>query len=292
MKNIPSLLLDYYGKQGTSTCYLVKIVTKNGQVYGFTTLDANVNFDDGTGVLSYSSRQELRPQKIQESADFEVDNTDLLGWFSQSLQNMVVTGLFDFAEMYIYRVSYLRLELGHEVIGYGTVGEIDFSKSVGGKRKVEFRSLMQQLKQTVNELYSLTCRADFGDERCGKPLVWEAGSVFSVGTNPYADIVVAGPSRPAGYFDLGVIEVLSGPNAGAELEVESWAADGTVRLTFLSPFPFTGAETLRIRQDCDKTEASCIAYGNIARMRAEHMTPVQDQGIMVPGAYVKSAGSA
>lgn len=291
MKTIPLALLDAYAKPGTSTCFLVKLVTKKNEVLGFATADRNVRFDDGAGFVTYKAYQELRPQKFQEDSTFDVDNTELLGWFSQAVENMVVTGQFDFAELTVYRVNYLRLDRGAEVMAYGTVGEVSFSKSTNGNRKVEFRSLLQQLKQTVNQLYSLTCRADFGDARCGMPLAWETATVSAVGSDPYADITLSGLVRADGYFDLGVLEVLSGPNAGAEIEVESWLSSGVVRLTFLAPFAFVGGESVRIRRDCNKTATACIAYGNIARMRAEHMTPVQDQGVMVPGAYIRSSGA-
>lgn len=290
MKTIPLALLDAYGKPGTSTCFLVKLVTKAAEVLGFATLDRNVLFDDGLGVVSYSAYQELKPQKFQEDNTFDVDNTELAGWFGQAIENLVIAGKFDLAELTIYRVNYLRLDRGFEIMAHGTVGSVSFNKTARGKRKVEFRSLMQQLKQPVNQMYSLTCRADFGDSRCGMPLVWENATVSAVGLNPRADITVTGLARPTGYFDLGVMEVLSGPNTGATIEVERWVA-GMVRLTFLAPFPFTPGVLLRFRRDCDKTEATCIAYGNIINMRAEHKTPVQDQGIMVPGAYIKSGGA-
>jgi uncharacterized phage protein (TIGR02218 family) len=290
MKKIPITLLDSFAKPGRSTCFAIKAVCKDGDVLGFTTLDADITFNDTFHTVTYSAWNELRPQNIQQQADFSVDNTDLLGWFDSTLEAAVLSGKLDWAELTIYRVSYLRLALGAEVVAYGTVGEIDFGADTKSKRKVEYRSLKQQLQQVVTEQYSLTCRNQFGDERCGMPFVWFDGTVSAVGDNPYVKFTITGVAQPDDYFQLGIIEFLTGQNAGATIEVETWLASGVVQTSFLLPFPASVGDTLRIRKDCGKTEADCIAYGNIVNMRAEHLTPVQDQSLMVPGAYIKSEG--
>lgn len=291
-KNIPLALLDAYSRRGTSTCFVIKVVTRENLVYGFTTADFVVRFDDGLGIVQYKPNEELRPQNIQSSADMTVDNTKLIGWFSQLVEQKVLSGAFDAAEITIYRVSYLRLSYGYEIVGYGTVGEIEYSSDAKDKRKVEFRSLTQQLTINVNQFYSLTCRAEFGDDKCGMPFVWFDGTVELIpDQNDYIVFKVNGIAQPEGYFELGVINIVDGPNAGADLEVESWAADGTVKLSYVAPYPLTDGINVRLRKDCGKTESDCIAYGNIVNMRAEHLTPTEDQSVMVPGAYIKSQNS-
>lgn len=291
MKKIPTPLQVNLEKQGTSTCFLVKIVCKDGDALGFCSLDADLTFNDGEHNLTYDSAQELFPQNLQQELDYSVDNTDLLGWFNSTMETQVLAGKFDFAEVTIYRCAYLVLSSGVEVLAYGTVGEIDFMPTSDGKRKVEYRGLTQQLKTNVSQPWSLTCRAEFGDDRCGMPFVWYNGTVSAVGDDPYTKFTTSGVAQPDDYFVLGVIEFLTGDNAGKELEVESWLASGIVQLSFLAPYPVAIGDTFRIRQDCDKTETSCKNYGNIINMRAESKTPVQDQAIMVPGAYIKSVGS-
>lgn len=291
-KNIPTLLLDQYGKPGTSTCFLVKIVTKENGVFGFTTADFIINFNDGFGSIPYVPDEELRPQNIQSSADMTVDNTKLIGWFSDEIEQKVLSGAFDSGEISIYRVSYLRLAYGYEVVAFGRVGDIEFSTDAKEKRKIEFRSLTQQLIVNGNQFYSLTCRADFGDDKCGMPFEWHNGTIDLIpGENPFLTFKITGVSQPADYFELGVVNYLSGDNEGADLEVESWAADGTVKLSYPSPYPAGDGDSIRIRRDCGKTETDCINYDNIVNMRAEHLTPTEDQSLMVPGAYIKSQNS-
>lgn len=288
-KNIPIALLDTFGKPGTSTCYLVKIVTREDGIFGFASTDFIVNFNDGLTLTAYQPDEELRPQNIQSSADMTVDNTKLIGWFNDAVERKVLSGAFDAAEITIYRVSYLRLSDGYEIVGYGTVGEVEYNSDAKDKRKVEFRSLTQQLVANTNQFYSLTCRADFGDDRCGMPFVWFDGEVELIpDQNAFLIFKVTGIVQPDDFFALGVLHVVDGDNAGADLEIESWDSDGNVKLSYVSPYVFVNGINVKLRQDCEKTETACIAYGNIINMRAEHLTPVEDQSLMVPGAYIKS----
>lgn len=292
MKTIPIALQERLDRPTGGWAFLAKIVSKKtGAVYGFTTLDEDITFNDKFHNVVYSCENELRPQNIEHAADFDPDNTQLVGWFNKGLEKLVLAGRFDRAEITIYRVAYLRLDLGAEIVAYGTVGDIAFSANAKSRRKIEYIGLRGQLQQVVNEMYSLTCRAQFGDNRCKMPYVWEEGTIQGVTTSPYLEFQIVGPTRPAGYFDFGVIEVLSGDNTGATLEVELWEANGYVHLSFLAPYPFKNNDRLRIRRDCGKTETDCLGYNNIINMRAEHLTPVENAGVMVPGAYIKAVNA-
>jgi len=292
MKNIPAALQSAYDKPGTSVCFLVKIVRRDGGIDGFCSVDKDITMFDGIDTVTYDSAQELRPQNIQQELNYEPDNTDLLGWFGEDVEKRVLAGIYNSAEVTIYRVAYLNLSAGVEFIASGIVGAIDFSADGKGKRKIEYNGLTKLLSQTVNESYSLTCRNQFGDYRCGMPFVWSNATITEVGANAYMTFKVAGGVAPDGYYDFGVIKVLTGDNAGADkLEVEQWLMDGTVQLSFLAAYPFKVGDQLQLRRDCGKTAADCIAYNNIINMNAEHLTPVQDKSIMVPGAYIKSVGS-
>lgn len=290
MKTIPLALMTALAKPGRSTCFLIKAVCKDGTVMGFTSLDANVRLNDGIHEVVYSSRQQMQPQNMQQDINYTVDNTNLLGWFDEELEKLVVSGKMDLAELTIYRCTYQVLSNGVEVVAYGNVGEVDFAENARGKRKIEFRSLMQQLKQVVNEMYSLTCRAQFGDERCKMPFVWETATVVDV-DDPHLIFTLDGVDQDDEWFDFGVIEFTSGDNVGATLEVETWKTSGLTTLSFVTPYPVQVGDELRIRRDCGKTFTDCKNYDNVINMRAEHLTPVENSSLMIPGAFVKSVGA-
>lgn len=291
MKDIPLLLLDKMERRGRSMCFLVKVVertpTGEGPVWGFASVDKRLVFNDGTHTVSYDPAQELRPQNIQNTHDMELDNTELSGWFNEVIEQRVISGNFNSAQVTVYRVAYFDLAAGAEIIAYGEIGKVDYSASSKNKRKMEFISLTKMLKLKQNDQYSLTCRNDFGDDHCGMPFVWHAATVVQVEDN-LMRFKISGVSQPDDYFQLGMVVFDDGANATYDMEVESWTADGWVTLSFVTPYEITVGTNLRIRQDCLKTATACKAYGNIVNMDAEHLTPVQDQSLMVPGAYVKS----
>lgn len=287
MKRIPIQLQQVYDKPGRSTTFCVKVVSRSGNVYGFTNLDDVVRFDDGEHFVEYDPTQALVPQNIQQTFDMDPDNTELHGWFSNTLKDLIAAGEFNSAEITVYRVAYLRLSAGAEVVAYGLIGTVQYSAAHSGKRKVEFRGLDELITVAQTELYSLTCRNDFGDEQCKMPFVWEDGVVEEV-DDAQMLFRISGVARPDGWFVLGVVRFVDGENATAELEVETWEADGWIKLSFPTRQNINVGDNVRIRQDCDKTWTSCRAYNNVINMNAEHLAPVQDTSIMVPGAYIKS----
>ena len=289
-RDIPIELLDAFARPGKSTCFLVKVKSlSNSDIFGFTTLDAALRFNDGRDEVLYRASNILKPQNIQATWDIEdPDNTELHGWFDDILAQTVSAGLLTGGEITIYRVAYNRLSYGAEIVGFGTVGKAEFSASKQGSRKVEFRGLSDALRRKINPVYSLTCRNTFGDERCGKAFVWENATISSVSNNLMA-FTVTGPSRPDDYYGFGVVKFVDGNNANVEMEVETWGTDGTVKLSFVTPYPIESGVQVQFRQDCDKLDTTCInTYNNIINFNGEHLTPVQDQSLMVPGAYIKS----
>lgn len=292
MKHIPILLKESYKKTGRDTCFLIKIVSKkNGQVFPFTTLDAALKFDDGDHNVWYMPNQVLQPQNMQATLDMEVDNTELHGWFDDLVAQAINAGLLGAAEVSIYRINYLHPEWGYEVVDYGVVGRIEFTATNESNRIIEFSGLDRFLKTKKNPVYSHTCRNAFGDDRCGMPLIWENAVVAEV-SNPYFLFRVSGLSRPDNWFNFGNILFNAGDNTNAELEVETWDEDGWVKLSFVTPYPIVDSIAVKLRQDCDKLASTCIdTYNNIVNNASEHLTPTQDQSLMVPGAYIKSTNA-
>lgn len=288
MKSIPVALQTHYSQPATTTCRLLRIETKGGTVIGMTDLDADVAYNDGSGLVTYKADNGFRPERLQQSADFAVDNTEASGWVADTgvTEQQIRAGLFDYARFRYYRVNYLDLTQGHEVLQTGTLGETKFS---GQEFRVELRSLTQQLKQTISKLYSKTCRATFGDAQCGKAFVWVAGTVTALGAETNRIFTDSALAQADNHFRLGVVEWLTGANAGAQMEVDTYTAK-TLTLSLALPYAIAVGDTFRVRQDCDKTPATCkTTHANLVNFRGEPFIPTDGGQSQVPGAEIERA---
>ena len=289
MKTIPIQLQTHLQGYATTWCYLMRIACVGkfkGIVRGCTSLDDPITYDDGDGAVLYRSDNGFMPAKFQQDAGFGVDNTEVTGWVTDEeiTEADILAGIFDSAEVTIYRVNYMDLSQGHEVVAFGTLGETQFNEN---SWKCEFRSITQQAKQPYGKVYSLTCRNQYGDKKCKMPFEWFNATIDNLGEDPMLVIVASELTQADGFFAPGVIEVLSGPNAGADMDVDEFFEGGIIRLALQMPVPFQVGDNIRIRVDCDKLFETCKAKGNVLEFRGEHLTPVADTGLAVPGAYVE-----
>lgn len=315
MKTIPIALQNHLNEDATTVCLLTRIETKDGTVFGFTDLDEDVLYDDGDGAVTYSAENGFTPSRIQSAADTSVDNAEIVGVVSATGITMaqIRAGLFDGATVTVYRVNYMATSNGHEVVQYGRSGETTFSETGW---KTEFRSLMQLLKQPISTPYSIECRARFGSKAigtnqvdsngdvsfeeqhpCGKDFVWFGGSVTSVGASPKTTFIDTGLTQADEFFSPGVVEWLTGENAGAQMEVDAYENDSNghyVRLALPMAYEISSGDTYRIRQDCSKrwddADHGCLYhYGSerVNNFQGEPDIPVSDGGAnMVPGAQI------
>jgi len=281
MKRIPIQLQTHLQQPATTWCLLLRVQCKNGTVLGFTTLDEDIHYNDGAGSIHYRAANGLAPQRLQAAADFGVDNTDFSGVVTDTgiTAQQILAGLLDYAQVALYRVNYLDLSHGHEIVMVGTCGQ---THVYGNQFKCEFRSLMQQARQSISRVYSLSCRADYGDKRCGLPFHWYNAQVSAVNKDdPRREFISNDLNHFAapGLFDLGIIHWLSGANAGQEVEIETHLVNGRLVLSFPLGFPVKAGDLFRIRQDCDKTIETCRARHNAIHFRGEHLTPVADTSV-------------
>lgn len=307
MKSIPIALQAHLDQDATTLCQLVRVETKDGTVFGFTDLDADVAYDDGDGSVTYAAENGFTPSRMQASADTAVDNAEIDGVVMAGGITMaqIRAGLFDYASVRIYRVNYMSLSDGHEIIAVGTLGETRFSDTGW---KSEFRSLTQQLKQPLSPGYSIECRARFGSKPigtvgaeftelhpCGKDFTWYTGTVTGLGSNVRRIFVDAALAQAGDFFSPGVVEILDGPNAGAQMEVDAYdGATKTVTLALALPYALTAGVAYRIRQDCSKQWADedhgCLYHYGADRkdnFQGEPHIPVSDAGAnLIPGAQI------
>ncbi len=296
MRDISIQLADDFRQAANTRCFLFKVMPVGLDPLCLTTLDQDIDYDDGSGLKTYKARRGVTPYAVETAQDLSVDNSQMQALISEfELDGFTVDairrGVYDDARFVTYAVNYLDLSHGHVVVGAGFIGQV---KNVDGLTCFpELRSLSQTLKQkAVIERGSNSCRAQFGDARCQFPVddLWTNRTVTAVGLESDRTFTINGSAPGNDDFKPGVVEWLTGDNAGKTLEVES-NTGAVVTLAFPTDKPIQNGDTLRIRADCTKLwdgPRGCKFYdaiepGQLWRFRGEPFRPVADTAsLMVP----------
>lgn len=309
-RNIDVALVDHLGESANTTCRLLRIAPVGVTPFGITTLDRDVPFDDGDGLIIYRARRGYTASQQVGSADLSVENSEaeaLLAEypFDGVTLEMVRRGVLDDARFVEYLVNYLDEDTSSKVIlGTGTIGELRVDKNL--RVYIERRSLTQTLKQkSIIEAGSVNCRAAFCDERCKIDMapLWSSGVVSDVGAE--TDRTFSFDASPSSSFSAefsyvpGVVYWRTGANAGRSYEIESADVDSsfamTVSLQFPTEEPIADGDEFDIRPDCNKewgpngtdlqgTVNNCLYWNNRLNFRGEPFRPVADSAALgVPG---------
>jgi uncharacterized phage protein (TIGR02218 family) len=303
-KFIPPDLLAHYRQDAVTVCLLTRIKCKDGTLQGYTDLDVSVTYDpanvdpgntgDDWGPLVHkASNGGAYLAQLQTAANLSVDNSEvtlLPGTESISVEQ-ALSGFYDNADVRFYRVNYMDLSMGHECVAVGKLGNCRVSGQVA---IVEYRSLTQQLKQPDSRLYLIPCEHKFGSPRCGKNFTWTSGEVTSVDPTNALRIFGTDLAPTDDFYVPGVIEWLTGDNAGKQMEVDQ-NTGGTFALSLPMLFAIQIGDTFRVRQDCSKiwgdAEHGCIYHYDAATRALKFGgypdIPVADGGVaMIPGGQV------
>lgn len=292
-RTIPINLVGHLKSAATTVCFLLKVRPRRSPVFGLTTLDRDVTYDDGSGdgPIVYRARRGYTPSDHVSNASLGVDNSEATGLLAEypvdgMTQEGIARGDYDGARFWQYLVNYIDVSQGHTTVNSGRVGQVRSADAL--TVITELRSLMQVLKQkSIIEVTSVGCRARFGDERCKMPFEWSNATVTSVGAE--SDRTFAVSTIPAGFKVPAIVEWLTGANAGRENEIEEYDEDaGLLSLMIPTYAPIVSGDTARIRRDCDKSKAMCRDdYDNLNNMRAEPELPRADgASLQTPSAPV------
>lgn len=322
VRTISAELQEHLDSGMTTVCLLMKITPQapGYDVVGITSLDRDVIYDDGDGDITYHCAVGMIPSEMVSTAAMDVGNgqiTHLVDQYAQYnlgfTEDDIARGAYDYANFTLMLVNYEDLTMGHMLFPpeVGQLGQmtVESGLSVIG----ETADLSKKLKQTVVEKDSITCRAIFGSQPlgtpgdsdgsvitqrfpCGKDLsgLWTNGDVTSVGVETSRTFTDSGLGLAANSQVPGMLEWLTGDNAGRFYEVESQSGAGVVSLWLPTMFPIQVGDTFRIRPDCTKwvegTNGCKFHFGVPEwknHYRGEPYIPISDaDSINTPGATV------
>lgn len=310
---VPPAIQEKLDDGVTTLCLLIRIdpVTPGYSSYGAAMLDRDVPYDDGEGLIQYSAVIGFQPTSIAYSSNLSVDNAEATGLMPEFdfpiSEADINAGVYDFSEYVMYLVDYLDTDAGHVVLASGTIGRIRTIQD-GLSFVEELRGLTDQLKQSITEKDSLSCRAIFGSQPIGSgaeveqrfpcgfdaTTLLEAGTVESVGLESNRTFTDSGLSFAAGDLEPGMMKWLTGANAGRSYEIETNDDGGVISLAHPTAFPIQAGDTFQCRPDCNKVArdtskgcAASIRWGTEwpLHFRGEPDIPIGDAGANeTPGA--------
>jgi len=305
-KYIPAALQAHYDQPAVTVTLLMRIRTKTGEVYGFTDLDVGLRYDpsaydpgntgdDWGDILHRALNGGFSMSRLEGASNLTVDNSELtiLPGDDSITPQQLMAGFLDSADVRIYRVNYMDLSMGHECVAVGKLGNERVSENHG---LLEFLSLTNLLEQPEAELQTITCRHIFGGPNCPKAFTWTNGTVTGIdGDEPSHIFADSGITPDNDAFVPGVVEWLTGNNAGLQMDVEQNTA-GTFALMLPMGYAVQIGDTFRVRPDCTKlwgdAAKGCLFHWGEDRFRyfgGFPDIPTADGGAsMIPGALVRA----
>ena len=280
MKTISAGLDANLGRQQTSTAICWRAELTDSAVLGFTSHDRDIVFQG----VTYQASSGFAPSAVASNADLAVDNLDMEGVLrSPSItETDLQSGRWDFAKITVLLVNWADLTQGALVQKVGTIGAVRVER---GQFTAELRGLAQQVQQQVGQIYSATCRAKFGDARCGVALgpLTIAGTVTGVQSDrQFTDTSL---TQAEGYFRLGLVTFTSGDNSGRAFEISTFASGGVVSLELPAPFVIQAGNTFTISPGCGKRFVEdCVGrWTNAINFRGEPYVPGLDEMVRAGG---------
>lgn len=280
MKTLPGGLATHYQGDALTTAVAVKITRKDGAVYAYTSHDVPATIS-GTTYLASG----LIDSAFESGDSLAVDNLALTTLDDGSIftRSAVIGGLWQNASVYFFRYNWANLADGVEPLTTGTIGEVQMMQ---GQVRAEVRGLQQYLQQPVGIVSSKTCRARLGDAACTVSLAGytHSGTVSAVTSNQVFTAVAL--AQAADYFGDGLVEWLTGGNAGLKQKIKTHAGGGVFTTALPMPSTITIGDTFTAIAGCRKrlTEDCKTKFNNVLNFQGEPHRPGIDELTAEPDA--------
>lgn len=268
MKTLSASITSHLEQEVTTLAMCWKLTLRTGTVLTFTAHDQDLEI----GGVTYKATTGTSSSGIPSDLEMSVDSIDVQSFLDDEyiIESDVMAGLYDHAEVDVFKVNWASPGDGQIYLQKGRVGDVDIQ---GGIFIAEVRGRMQVLQSNINKMYAPVCRARLGGDECGVDL--ESYGVNSSITGETATRVFVCPSLGAvvDYFSRGLLTWTTGANAGLSSEVKE-NTDTSITLMMNPLFPVESGDTFRIYPGCDKSLETCRDfYNNVVNMRAEPFIP-------------------
>ena len=242
-------------------CTCIRVQDALGTYYGFTDHDIQLTIDG----LTYKPSAALERISMNLRNNAEVSNQELASAWSIDLpQDDLQSGIFDNAEVYVFKVSWVDVTLGKIDIFKGQLGTVQWSED--GFR-ADIVSSMQQLSKPLGATVTLKCRhklfSTANDQQIGFCGVNPASFTYSgsISTIVVQKLKFTMPtlSLASGFCSNGTIIWTGGNNNGFESFVKIHTSGGTDTIELFLPtnLAMQVGDTFTIYAGCNKTTYYC-----------------------------------
>lgn len=260
-----------------ATCW--RLERTDGQVYRWTDHDESLTVDSEVYEGSWSGG--FDKSAIESRIGLGPTDLEVVGFLGSGISRRdIEAGLFDAAQVRVFLVDWTNPDAGVVDLRTGVLGEAVVADQ--HTYKVEIRGLQAPFTQTVGEVYSPECRANFGDKRCGLDtqdytIEAEVDALLTLRSFTFIQTSLPPaepPPMPVDAWQFGVVRFTTGDNAGVTLEVKSIdTGTGTVELKFPMPHPAQAGDEFELLAGCDQRLKTCQAYENVINFRGEPHVP-------------------
>lgn len=283
VKALSSGLQEHLDGRATKMCYCWKVTRNDGLVQGFTDHDNTLTF----GGVTYEASSGFTATQFAASTGLAVDNLEVEGAISSDSINEddLAAGHYDNAKVEVYWVNWSNVAQRH-IVSRGFIGEV---KRTGVMFQAELRGLSNALQQKTGRKYQRYCNAVVGDARCGINLA--SAAYHGLGAVDIASSSRAFTATGLGgfsddWFTAGVVNWLTGANAGQSMEVKlhnSTSGAVSIELWQAMPFEIETGDTFTVTVGCKQDAAACNSkFSNIANFRGFNLIPGPDMLLFYP----------
>lgn len=250
-------------------CTCIRVQDVLGTYYGFTDHDVQLTVDS----LVYKPSAALERISMNLRNNAEVSNQELASAWSIDLpQEDLQAGLFDNAEIYVFKTSWVDVTLGKIDVFKGKLGAVQWSED--GFR-ADIVSSMQQLIKPIGATTTLKCRhllfSTASDQQIGFCGVSAGSFTYS---STISSIILQKMKFTCttlglanGFCSQGKLVWTGGNNAGFDSTVKIHTAGGsdTIELFLPTNLAMQVGDTFTIYAGCNKTTDHCKnKFNNIA----------------------------
>jgi hypothetical protein len=166
MRNISVALQTHLDGEVTSICSCISVTRNDGVIVRLTNHDKDLIVN---GAL-YLTGGTFETSAFKASSDLSVDNAQLeIGVDGNLIQKVQFdSGLYNRARFEIFSVNWQMPSDGTIILARGWIGDITVRNTAHAT--LQLRGLTQALQRNFLSYYSPTCRATFGDDKCGVPV--------------------------------------------------------------------------------------------------------------------------